>query len=281
MDDSILMSEVSIQKRMAHIFAPFHCTYRGLDKSATTSCLSKEKPVFFGDSRDRFMVEHIERWLNITDEKFLTYRWWGIITRIGWMEAVGTPEDKVFTKATLSDYLVQNRTIILSGLLHDLADFDEYTSTEMVRKYYPDNECANCPGEFLGKCSESCNPKTNPIRSYIKNIDSLATILVDLIADFPNARIFWVSHHVKPPDLEAEAGQDSHFYSWQTHDIISSLETLATSKMESVGVKSINLRHMALAAPAYWWDDEVHYGRSPNSLFKHMSMQIALNHICD
>ena len=117
----------------------------------------------------------------------------------------------------------------------------------------------------------------------MKNIEFLAIILEDLIAKFPDARIFWVTHHTRPPDLSdfrTKTGRDFHAYSWQTHDIINSLEIMAISRLTSVGVKSIDLRHVAMGAPASWWDDQVHYGASQNSLFKHMSMQILLHHLC-
>lgn len=53
-------------------------------------------------------------------------------------------------------------------------------------------------------------------------------------------------------------------YSWQSNDVINSLEDKAAEILSSVGVVHIDFRHHLIAAPSAWWLDLLNYEAFPS-----------------
>lgn len=285
LDSKINQSNISSTDKF--IYRPFHCQYKFFTKEEAAYCLLKNPVAYLGDSRDRNMITHIYKWLDLdtfgvgADQELIKLMWPGPLGYIGWMSAVGTPSSMNKTKTLFKQYINNNFTIVLQGIAHDTAEFPAGFPTSRLREFFPNHACASCNATTVGECGKVCE-KPFPLLFYKNNILSLRQILVEVKNEISGSKIFWMTHHKRPPRKESDTKELTAWH-WQMHDIYVSLEDFAVQTFRDIGIPIIDLRYMAFAAPPSWWNDALHYvNRKQTSLsaFKHMGMHIFLNHIC-
>jgi hypothetical protein len=177
--------------------------------------------------------------------------------------------------------------------MHDLAAFaGKNCSPEMVRRYYDPSLCRDCPPEATTARLCNCTAKPHALERYASNLAALRS-LIDAAAAERAARggtaaprVFWVSISNRPPVATSDG-----IYQWQTHDVVDSLIDLAAGVLGgSRHVSHVDFRPHLQAAPAAWFEDNLHWGGfvkingfdgGPPSKFVCASIEILLDHICN
>ena len=283
-DDMILQSNITILKGMHYFFRPFNCRYKIVSKEKAAYCLLKNRIAYFGDSRDRYMISHIYRWLGLDnfridgDQKLMELLWPDTLGYLGWMSALGTGASINKTGLLFRRYLSNNFTLILQGIAHDTAEFPSSFQISDIKKFFPNHNCVSCNATTVGECDRICE-KPNPLLLYTNNILALKQLIKKMKREIPGSKIFWMAHHKKPPNKDSDTKELTARH-WQMHDIFVSLEDFAIQNFREIGIPIIDLRYMAFSAPSSWWNDALHYGNLDFSGFKHMGMHIFLNHLC-
>jgi hypothetical protein len=256
-------------KRIAHVWAPFDCRYRLFSAAEARACLAPQRLLLAGDSRVRNLGRHIDGWLGegIAEYQEILYP-----VRVGLAVLLRQAEPR----AALAAALAAGRTVVLSSLLHDIGNFRNDTRVADIRAFWGDAACpaARCPrGDVLG-CPE-CLTKRGAPQAYRAHLRELAALVAAGRAA-GGGRVLWMSQHKRRPVVAEEA------HTWQFSDVLDSLEDMAARVLGAAGAAHVDLRPALLAAPARWWDDKVHWGLADrNSLFKHMTLQVLLNRLCE
>lgn len=257
----------------SYIFQPFSCYYKFFSRAEARKCWLAAQPILMGDSRMRYLQNHIRYWLQDVPVDRIANEWPAQFGLDFLLQSEGM--------ADIYQAVLQGRTIIMNSILHDLAEFGRFSSTltRDARRFFGLSYCGGCNQTLTVACD--CN-KPFPPERYLANMKRLREVLKaaqkereqTLGRPMQPLPFFWVTMHRKPPYPR------DNIYPWHSNDVLYEFEGYAERVMSEAGVTHINMRPHQLASPPEWWEDFVHYGTNETSLFQHISLQIILNRIC-
>lgn len=282
---SIANAAVNLNRGMHHSFAPFNCSYKTYSRAEADVCIESTQPFFFGDSRSRGLVKHLVQWLGSHvggEGKQGSLGFSPLFNhRFGLAYGMRPPEQRLRTLGSFRNLLKLNRTIVLDSIAHDVADFSQRNmSVANVQQRTPQNVCMGCnANSTVDACG--CADKLYAVQNYHTNLGLLRDTLKAAASEYPQARIYWLTHHKRAPSSKDAGDHFFRSWSWQTDDATNAMENMARSTLEEANIAHIDFRHHLLSAPAQWWDDSLHYSYDNSSIVLHMSVQILLNRLCN
>lgn len=241
-----------------HVFAPFHCRYRLFTAEQARSCMNRERFHFIGDSRTRQLWRHAMNWTGLH-----TLPGKVVADRLGLATLVS---DEAFVLAPL----LQGRTVILSSLLHDMAEFAGYNTIGQIRRAWDAGYCGMCSEDTeVPECECVASNKTYAPQRYLANLEKLAAMLR---RTKPRGKLVWLSYDNQPP------AKDMHLHTWQSHDILMPLLQRAKQVLAPYATV-VDLGPMMASSPNGWWIGP-HFRSEGRNMFVNMAVQILLNGVC-
>lgn len=256
-------------RQVEHFFLPFSCAHKYFTANEARQCLNRTRLLLVGDSRIRQYRAHIDKWLGEGTAETIDLNAPHI--HLGFEQFFRSNQS-----TRMYDALLSGRTVVFNNLLHDIVELVPYMPTPTVREYLGLDACGTCVGT-VASCQ--CHNKSYPYTKWESWLPRLGELVEQGIErGGGRGRFYWISFHKRQP---VDGYQPARGVLYCLHDMVWEAEERAARALrESCGAGHVDMRQHIISAPPGWWDDHLHFGNVPHSLFQHLSTQVLLNQVC-
>lgn len=256
-------------RQVEHFFLPFGCSHKYFSAHEARQCLNTTRLLLVGDSRVRQYRAHIDKWLGEGTADTIDLNAPHI--HLGFEQFFRSNQS-----TRMYDALLSGRTVVFNNLLHDIVDLVSYMPTPTVREYLGLDACGTCVGT-VASCH--CHNKSYPYNKWESWLPRLGELVQQGIErGGGRGKFYWISFHKRQP---VDGYRPARGVLYCLHDMVwEAEERAATILRKSCGAGHVDMRQHIISAPPGWWDDHLHFGNVPHSLFQHLSTQVLLNQVC-